>query len=174
MGNDTEGKRMNFDEAVTAMKEGKKVRISSWKRDAYIILLDDEFFTPNDCIRELSYSQITATNWEVVEPEPKDEHEWIASDFRKTGSYMKCANCGKSKSVVYRGNEFKCEPTTVPLSEKERDADCCDEDAPIFQKKDVKEVLKNTVKELRICNNAMDIKTFVEIIFEKHFGSDLL
>ena len=72
-------------------------------------------------------------------------------------------------------DEFELvEPKIVPLSEKERDADCCDEDAPIFQKKDVKEVLKNTVKELRICNNAMDIKTFVEIIFEKHFGSDLL
>ena len=77
---------MNFDEAVTAMKEGKKVRISSWKRDAYIILLDDEFFTPNDCIRELSYSQITATNWEVVEPKivPLSEKSNSVGDMYNT------------------------------------------------------------------------------------------
>lgn len=63
---------MKFEEALNAMRKGKKVRLHNWIKDIYIAIDKDEDGISNiytggtPCDPSLDYDEIMSQNWEII------------------------------------------------------------------------------------------------------------
>lgn len=84
---------MKFEEALAAMREGKKVRLSGWLENSYIFLRKDFFVEENGSGYEIPNSQILDEDWEIYEEKlEKCKH----GNFHKKyylGARHTCCDC---------------------------------------------------------------------------------
>lgn len=60
--------KMNFIEAVQAMKKGKKVRLKGWCSEGYVVIEEGEFvYKDCNCDQNVCVSHVERTDWEIVE-----------------------------------------------------------------------------------------------------------
>ena len=64
---------MNFIKAYEAMYDEENVRLSYWDNDKYIYLEDGQIFDEKDEYYAFSKSEIRDENWEIYEPEEKED-----------------------------------------------------------------------------------------------------
>ena len=100
----------DFKQAVEWMKEGKKVRISSWPaKNLFVSLIDVSpvfiFSDGENKVTDLAIGldDIQATDWEIYCP----EHQWTAIKMQGNKVLKKaCINCGKIETVEESSGDF--------------------------------------------------------------------
>jgi len=60
---------MRFEDALKAMREGKKVRLTDWIPNGYIAIEDNEIhnYFPTLCEQTLDMDEIMSNKWEIIE-----------------------------------------------------------------------------------------------------------
>ena len=70
-----------FVSAVSAMKEGKKVRRKCWNAGQYMYASDENIFWNNGSIPKFNLKQFEAIDWEVIEDKKTlSERRWLEYD----------------------------------------------------------------------------------------------
>lgn len=162
---------MNFEWAITELKQGKKVRRPSWKENSYWMFGIDEVINwNNEEEARVHLNQIEATDWEVY----CEEHDWEEHGCTKPlKKYYICKICGKEKKI------YEDEET---LSDKRfaENEPAYSLHEPIYLEKDVKEKIQNAQMRLKEAIKKEGDKDHIpyeikeiDKIFKEEFGGKL-